>query len=127
MTARVRIAAPFLFALAAIGCGGGVAGPADGGRPDVPFDPPDVGLDGGTYVPVPGNCGFDQTSPTAAFCETFEAGPMAGGRAGELDPARWSAVRSAGIDTAFGGGIGKALLPQCRPGLTDAMVLSNGS
>ena len=51
---------------------------------------------------------------------------MAGGRAGELDPARWSAVRSAGIDTAFGGGIGKAELPQCRPGLTGALVLPDG-
>ena len=51
---------------------------------------------------------------------------MPGGRAGELDPARWSAVRSAGIDTAFGGGIGKAELPQCRPGLTGALVLPDG-
>ena len=109
------------LALAAIGCGGTGAGPGnDGGRADVRFDPPEVGLDGGSYVPVPGNCGFD---PAPAFCETFELGPMPGGRAGELDPARWSAVRSAGIDTAFGGGIGKALLPQCRPGLTDALVL----
>ena len=109
-------------ALAAIGCGG-AGQAADGGRADVSFDPPEVGLDGGTYVPVPGNCGFD---PPAAFCETFELGPMAGGRAGELDPARWSAVRSAGIDTAFGGGIGKAELPQCRPGLTGALVLPDG-
>jgi len=130
MRRRVRSSAWLLptvaAALAAIGCGGGAAGPADGGRPDVPFDPPEVGLDGGTYVPVPGNCGFDSASSPAAFCETFEAGPTAGGRAGELDPARWSAVRSAGIDTAFGGGIGKALLPQCRPGLTDALVLPDG-
>jgi hypothetical protein len=106
-------------AFAALGCSGGSAAPADGGRADVPFNPPEVGLDAGTYVPVPGNCGFD----APAFCDTFELGPMAGGRSGELDPAHWSALRSAGIDTAFGGGIGKALLPQCRPGLTDAMVL----
>jgi hypothetical protein len=121
--ARSRIFAVLVLAGAAVGCGAGAGGPHDGGRVDVSFDPPDVGLDGGSYVPVPGNCGFD---PAPAFCETFELGPMAGGRAGELDPARWSAVRSAGIDTAFGGGIGKALLPQCRPGLTDAMVLPDG-
>jgi len=111
------------FALAAIGCGGGAGQTTDAGRADVSFDPPEVGLDGGSYVPVPGNCGFDLP---AAFCETFELGPTAGGRAGELDPARWSAVRSAGIDTAFGGGIGKAELPQCRPGLTGALVLPDG-
>ena len=55
-----------------------------------------------TYVPQPGNCGFD----TPAFCDTFEAGPAAGGRAGELDPARWSVARgapynSASFDDAF--------------------------
>jgi hypothetical protein len=89
----------------------------------VPFNPPEVGLDGGTYVPMPGNCAFDAP---AAFCDGFEDGPKPGGRAGELNPALWSAVRSAGIDTAFGFGIGKAQLPQCRPGLTDAMVLPDG-
>jgi hypothetical protein len=119
----MTMTAVIAFALVAAACGGGAgAGDPDGGRPDVPFDPPDVGLDGGTYVPVPGNCGFD----APAFCDTFEDGPKAGGRAGELDPAHWSAVRSAGIDTAFGAGIGKAQLPQCRPGLTDAMVLPDG-
>jgi hypothetical protein len=113
------------FVLTAIGCGGGAAAPADGGRADVSFDPPEVGLDGGSYVPVPGTCGFDGPP---AFCDTFELGPAAttGGRSGELDPLRWSALRSAGIDTAFGGGIGKAQLPQCRPGLTDALVFPDG-
>jgi hypothetical protein len=121
---RMRALALGLSLLAAA-CGGGGArgGNDDGGQPDVPFDPPDVNLDGGTYVPVPGNCAFDEASNPPAFCDTFEDGPKQGGRAGELDPARWSAVRSAGIDTAFGGGIGKGLIGQCRPGLTDTMVL----
>jgi hypothetical protein len=133
-TATAMKLLPSLVLVAACN-GGGAGGGSDGGglpdggdarrsqQTDVRFDPPEVGLDGGAYVPVPGTCGFD---PAPAFCDTFEQGPMAGGRAGELDPARWSAVRSAGIDTAFGGGIGKAQLPQCRPGLTDALVLPDG-
>jgi hypothetical protein len=119
----VKLRALAACALLATGCGGSGARGTDGGQPDVTFDPPDVGLDGGVYVPVPGNCGFDDPGNPPAFCDNFEDGPRPGGRAGELDPARWSAVRSAGIDTAFGAGIGKAKLGQCRPGLTDAMVL----
>ena len=112
-----------VLALLLVACGGSGEKGSDGGQPDVPFDPPDVGLDGGTYVPVPGNCAFDDPANPPAFCDTFEDGPKEGGRSGELDPARWSAVRSAGIDTAFGYGIGKGQIDQCRPGLTDALVL----
>jgi hypothetical protein len=84
------------------------------GAPTVPFERPDAGfVDGGTYIPVPGTCGFD--SP--AFCDTFEQGPMGTGRSGELDAARWSGAR--GIpwtppSLEDGASIGPALLPQCR-------------
>src|SRR5204862_5404074 len=43
-------------------------------------------------TPMPGNCGFNKEP--AAFCETFESGPVAGGRSGDLDPTRWSVGRS---------------------------------
>ena len=91
--------------------GGGGAGKA----PDVPFERP-------PYEPQPGSCGFD--SP--AFCDTFEDGPKAGGRSGELDPAFWSVVRgipgsSASFDDAVR--IGPALIGKCRADLSDTRIL----
>jgi hypothetical protein len=73
------------------------------------------------YVPKPGKCGFD----APAFCDTFEDGPEPGGRAGELDDAKWSALRGgpwdhATLDDAFK--IGPSIIPTCRQGLP-AMVL----
>jgi hypothetical protein len=89
-----------------------------------PFQPPPAGLDdAGTYQPVPGSCGLD----APAFCDTFEAPPRpAGGRAGELDPARWSGVRGgpwghASLADAFA--VGPALVPECRAGRTGTLVL----
>jgi hypothetical protein len=88
-----------------------------------PFMPPPSGLDdAGTYQPVPGSCGFD----APAFCDTFEEEPRpGGGRAGELDPARWSGMRGgpwghASLSDAFP--VGPALVPACRPGRTDTLV-----
>jgi hypothetical protein len=124
------------LALPGLGCSGssaqpggeaGSAGapPIEAGIPfvdsDVPFTPPDGLAPDITYVPVPGTCGFD----APAFCDTFESGPMAGGRSGELDPAHWSVTRGgpwahASLDEAFG--IGPALIPPCRAGLPE-MVL----
>jgi hypothetical protein len=95
-----------------------------GSDPPPPFQPPDTGVDdAGTYQPVPGSCGFD----TPAFCDTFEAEPhAAGGRSGELDPARWSVTRGgpwghARLDDAFA--VGPALMPACRAGVTGTLAL----
>jgi hypothetical protein len=83
---------------------------------EVPFARPEA------YTPRPGACGLDPP----AFCDTFESGPAAGGRSGELDPARWSVVRgqpynSASFDDAFR--IGPALIGDCRPDLSNTRVL----
>jgi hypothetical protein len=82
----------------------------DAGAADTPFERP-------AYQPQPGNCGFDEP----AFCETFEAGPRAGGRSGELDPLSWSVARglpynSSSLDDAFR--IGPALVGECRDGVS---------
>jgi hypothetical protein len=81
----------------------------------VPFERPD-------YEPQPGSCGFDQP----AFCDTFEDGPRAGGRSGELDPKYWSVARgapytSSSLDDAFR--IGPALVGECRDGVSGTRVL----
>lgn len=99
---------------------GGSSGTANaagsaGKAPDVPFERP-------PYEPQPGSCGFD----APAFCDTFEDGPKAGGRSGELDPAFWSVVRgvpgsSANFDDAIR--IGPALIGKCRADLSDTRVL----
>src|SRR5262245_10549484 len=52
--------------------GGGSSGEGGAGD-DTPFDPPDTPEE---YVPVDGDCGFEEP----AFCETFEDGPQDGGR-----------------------------------------------
>lgn len=117
-----------LALVALTACGGGnahedsdAAATSDGAAlPDVPF----AGPDGPTaaYVPKPSTCGFD--SP--AFCETFEAGPAAGGRSGELDPARWSVVRGEPQNSAYADDVlrvGPALIGQCRAGLSNTRVL----
>src|SRR5687768_7566477 len=59
------------------------------------------------------DCGFEEP----AFCETFEDGPQAGGRSGELDEARFSVARGmpynpSSFDDAFR--IGPALIGDCR-------------
>lgn len=48
---------------------------------------------GTMYPPGPPGCGLD----AAAFCETFDAPASTSGRAGELDPSRWSAARMCNI------------------------------
>ena len=120
--AALTVAGVVSLALASA-CGGGSesGGPRSdaGSLPDVPFDHPEVPT---TYVPQPGTCGFD----TPAFCDTFEAGPAAGGRAGELDPSRWSVARgapynSSSFDDAFR--IGPALIGACRADLSNTRVL----
>lgn len=97
------------------GSSGSPSGGSSSGASSVPFERPE-------YTPKPGNCGFDEP----AFCEDFEAGPRAGGRSGELDPARWSVTRgipgsSANFDDAMR--IGPALIGQCRADLSDTRVL----
>ncbi len=70
-----------------------------------------------TYPPGPPGCGLD----AAAFCETFDkpAGKMT--RAGELDPARFSAARMCNIggptNDGQAVGIAPGTLPTCRSGL----------
>ena len=86
-----------------------------GKAPDVPFERP-------PYEPQPGSCGFD----APAFCDTFEDGPKAGGRSGELDPTFWSVVRgipgsSASFDDAVR--IGPALIGKCRTDVSDTRIL----
>jgi cytochrome c peroxidase len=70
------------------------------------------------------HCGLD----TPAFCDTFDAKPQSGGRAGELDPQKWSGARGMpqghpDLDQAFP--IVPALLPTCRDGLSDTLVYSD--
>jgi hypothetical protein len=93
--------------------------PDVGALPDVAFTGPDGPS---TYVPHAGTCGFD----APAFCDTFESGPKAGGRSGELDPAFWSVVRGepyspASFDDAIK--IPPALIGPCRAGLSSTRVL----
>jgi hypothetical protein len=60
--------------------------------------------------------------PSAAFCDTFDAPSGNRGRAGELDPARWSGSRLApSLNSALGAAtpIGLATLRPCRTGLPD--------
>jgi hypothetical protein len=102
----------------ASGGGGGDTDDAGTGE-TTPFERPNPPAE---YVPQEGNCGFDDP----AFCETFETGPKAGGRSGELDPASWSVVRgmpynSSSFDDAFR--IGPARIGACRADLSDTRVL----
>jgi hypothetical protein len=88
------------------------------GGADPPFERPNT-ADG--YTPEAGNCGFDKP----AFCDGFERVTAGGGRAGELDPRRWSGVRGGpwdhpDLDTAFV--IGPARLPACRAGLPPTVL-----
>lgn len=73
--------------------------------------------------PPSGTCSL--TSP--AFCETFNAGPVANnGRTGDLDPAKWTASRISG-DIVTGGGVNPqfvAPIPACRSTFTGTMVYS---
>jgi hypothetical protein len=71
--------------------------------------------------PRAGACGFAEAP---AFCDDFEQGPLAGGRAGELDPARWSGMRAAGDQgSPFGNFISAVPAPACRAGLTGMALL----
>ena len=97
---------------------GGSSGEGGAGD-DTPFDPPDTPEE---YVPVDGDCGFEEP----AFCETFEDGPQDGGRSGELDPSRFSVVRGMpgspySYDDVFR--IGPALIGDCRADLSNTRVL----
>jgi hypothetical protein len=96
------------------GAGGGASGPGAGG----------AGGGGGTREPGPPGCGF--ASP--AFCETFDAPAGVPTRAGELDPARWSAARMCDIaepsDDGEAVAIGPATVPTCRSGLPEQVFPS---
>jgi hypothetical protein len=100
---------------------GGASGTtATGGTAGV-LPPPDAGEGGGPAV-ADGTCGL----VSAAFCDTFEDGPHAGGRSGELDAARWSVLRAVPTTHAeLGGGyeIGPAFLPECRPGVSNTYAV----
>ncbi|MGE0789040.1 MAG: hypothetical protein AB7S26_25430 [Sandaracinaceae bacterium] len=105
-----------------IGCD--ASGPADGGTriPDAPFVGPDVPTADASYTPMPGSCGFE--SP--AFCETFEDGPAAVDRSGELDASRWSVMRGMpntppSFEDAFT--IGPAWIDRCRADLSNVRVV----
>jgi hypothetical protein len=61
-------------------------------------------------------CGLEH----AAFCDPFDAPSDLAGRAGELDPRRWSAARNAPQGLTGDGrslAVGLATLPTCRDGL----------
>lgn len=80
------------------------------GYPDA-FDP----NDSPPKIGEPG-CGFD----TAAFCDTFGAPSVVKGRGGELDAVFWSAGRMLSqLSTTRAIGIGMAVIPECRPGVSD--------
>ncbi|HEV8551373.1 MAG TPA: hypothetical protein VGQ57_20135, partial [Polyangiaceae bacterium] len=94
--------------MAAAGSGGGAGGP-----PSAPVEVP-------TEMGAPG-CGLE----AAAFCETFEQPASAHGRAGELDPLRFSGGRlqpqlPTGSGQVFA--IGPATVPSCRSGLPDRVL-----
>jgi hypothetical protein len=81
---------------------------SDGGTDDGPDD--------GTAPPGGPGCGF----ASAAFCETFDAIADVRGRAGDLDPARWSAARgNPQLATSNGNAIaaGPATIGSCRADL----------
>jgi len=68
---------------------------------------------------IPGlpGCGLDAS---AAFCDSFDAPAAAHGRAGELDPLKWSGARSAPTMPSSNGlamGISAATIPSCRAGI----------
>jgi len=76
--------------------------------------------------PGPPGCGLD----AAAFCDTFDAPTAGGGREGDLDPKKWSIVRTE--QAALGGDattigdhvipVGTATLPTCRTGVPAQVV-----
>jgi hypothetical protein len=81
-----------------------------------------TGSAGGSGPPGPPGCGL----AAAAFCDPFDApATPAGGREGELDPKKWSVVRTE--QAGLGGEcvdcqgwvipVGTATLPPCRAGL----------
>jgi hypothetical protein len=97
---------------------GGSAG--SGGTAGV-LSPPDAGA-GGEAAAGGKTCGL----AAPAFCDTFEQGPAAGGRAGELDAASWSVLRavpSAHPDLESGYPIGPAFIPECRPGVSNTYAV----
>ena len=106
-------------AAATIGCSGGRAGlqPADAGN----CAQADCGADAGS--PSGATCGGDASF---AFCETFEQGPASTpGRAGDLDPARWSAARLSPQEIASPGKANPAPagpVPACRSSLQATSV-----
>lgn len=88
---------------------GGDAAPARAGSVDSAKVPPTVGLMG------PPNCGL----PSAAFCDGFDAPSKVRGRAGDLDPTRWSLSRlmpQGPMDNGAAFPVGAAVLPKCRDG-----------
>jgi hypothetical protein len=118
----------WLLVLLLVGCGSGAsagkgAGPspagAAGSSSETPFERPDPPS---SYVPMPGQCGFE----TPAFCDDFETGPAPTSRSGELAAERWSVVRGLPQNAAYDDDVlrvGPALIGQCRTGVTNTRVL----
>jgi len=74
---------------------------------------------GGSVTAIPGGpgCGLGDA---AAFCDSFDAPSATHGRAGELDPLKWSAARNQPQAPTGGNlaiGITEATLPACHAGL----------
>lgn len=112
-----RATSILLFLLA--GCSSNEGASTDGGRgQDAEMPRPGH--------PGPPGCGLG----AAAFCDTFDAPTTGGGREGELDPKKWSVVRTeqaalGGDSTTIGDHaipIGTATLPVCRGDLPAQVV-----
>jgi hypothetical protein len=81
----------------------------------------------GDMHPGSGAGSFEMGGPgcglaAAAFCDTFAAPASERGRAGELDPTRWSAGRMHPQGVGINGvavGVGMAVIPSCRAGIAD--------
>lgn len=91
--------------------GNGGSSAANGGSPPV--------SSGGAVTAIPGGpgCGLGDN---AAFCDSFDAPSSTKGRAGELDPLKWSAARQQPQAPTGGNiaiGITAATLPACRADL----------
>lgn len=100
------------------GSGNLAGGMTDSGNGGTGAGGPPVSF-GGAVTAIPGGpgCGL---ADAAAFCDSFDAASATKGRAGELDPLKWSAARQQPQAPTGGNiaiGITAATLPACRSGL----------
>jgi len=108
-----------------IGCAAAAAIACSAGK--VPAQLPDAGTctggDCGSGSGGPPPSGASCSDASFAFCDGFEDGPsQAPGRAGDLDPARWSAARLSPQEIASPGKANPAPagpIPACRGSLTN--------